>query len=308
MKVIFFYVEGSAEFGLGHLSRVVPLYHNLIANDYKVIVYHYGDNLGEAFLEIHGVEYKSINESTNLNIIKYYTDILWIVDSTALHTRNIEELLKKTDRKILISPVFDSNQINLFHHCIIRSDSHKLPISNKIVSSELFMHDRSTYYSQTDKLTLGIALSGGDSSEKINYLLANILDDKSIKKLINKIRIYVGLKGSFTLPRKDKDSYFIHVEFISSLNSLWAMNNDVNYMIVGNGIIVDECEYQNMPYSIFDDSNNITNKSSISNKKIYLKNEIMQLKEEIYNNLAKLKNSNDSSLFLKHVSKIFNSK
>ena len=41
--MIFIYTEGGKKLGLGHLSRVIPIYNYLIKNDYKIKVILYGD-------------------------------------------------------------------------------------------------------------------------------------------------------------------------------------------------------------------------------------------------------------------------
>lgn len=249
--MICFYVEGSRKLGLGHLSRMIPIYHELSNRGKTVFVFHYGDDLGQAFLDLHQVKYISADKNCQIINKDEYKDALWLVDATNFHTRNFDDLLQKSDRKVLLSPKFDTDRVLSFSHCIIRSDPFRLPIANKRVSREHFSTNRSDYFAFKGTITLGIALTGGFSGNHLNELVSSIINDSVLNLQIKRIRVFIGSNDTFSFQRKTKESYFTEIETISSLNSLWVYAQDIDYFIVGNGIIVDECLMYDMPFCVY---------------------------------------------------------
>lgn len=249
--MICFYVEGSKKLGLGHLSRITPLYHELLNRGKTVFVFHYGDDLGQAFLDLHQVKYISADENCQIINKDEYKDALWLVDATNFHTKNFDDLLQKSDKKVLLSPKFNTEKVRSFSNCIIRSDPFQLPIANKKVSKEYFSTNRSDYFTFKGTITLGIALTGGFSGNHLNELVSSIINDSVLNLHIKRIRVFIGSNETFSFQRKTKESYFTEIETISSLNSLWVYAQDIDYFIVGNGIIVDECLKYDMPFSVY---------------------------------------------------------
>ena len=153
------YVEGSKKLGLGHLSRIVPIYHSFLDKGHEIEVYFFGDDIGSSYLNLHSVHFQNTDSMIFFEDEVQEQD-LWIVDATNIHTTVFKNLIINTGIKILLSPKFNNELVYVFDACIIRSDPFNLDISNKIVDPYVFPLNRGQYYFTKGDLKYQEAIQG----------------------------------------------------------------------------------------------------------------------------------------------------
>ncbi len=298
--MIFIYTEGGKKLGLGHLSRVIPIYNYLIKNDYKIKVILYGDELGIAYLDVNQIPFIISKDFIKNNTIQHDKDI-WIVDSTDIYEEEILIILKKSSgSNILLSPKFKTSKCKYFVSCILRSDPFNLPMEKKFVSPYYLSYNKAKYELDNNMFIIGIALSGGANNAILNKLVNKIINDPKLNSKVWKLQVFMGGSNHLEFERKSRESYEVDIEFISSLKSLWNYTNDVDLMIVGNGILVDECIFEQKPFFIFnpDENNKLIIKSDFiknSNEKYVIDFNNITGKMSGYLNQNKEKSLNDIS-------------
>ncbi|UBZ06863.1 hypothetical protein LDL76_16090 [Salegentibacter mishustinae] len=255
--MILIYTEGGKELGLGHLSRISPIYKYLSENGYETKVILFGDELAMAYLNVNNIPFTISEKYTKINPLanKKYT---WLVDSTDIYNDEVLNDIKKYSvSTILLSPKFNISKCTYFTASVLRSDPYNLPIDSKFISSHYFIYNNSKIELDNSKFVLGIALSGGSNNIVISELVSKIINDEKIYEKVQKIKVFIGGSDFLQFKRKTKESFEIELEFISSLKSLWNYAENIDLMIVGNGILVDECIFEQKPFFIFNpDENN----------------------------------------------------
>jgi spore coat polysaccharide biosynthesis predicted glycosyltransferase SpsG len=236
-KTVNLYTQGSKKLGLGHLSRIVPIYHYLKKDGIFVNVFLYGDELGHAYLEYHSVDFLNVNDYRSSE----HRQDVWLIDSTDIYEDWLLREIEIAKAKILLSPKFDEKKVQIFSKALLRADPFNLKIMNKVIDSNFIIFNDGGFKKLKSKKVLAIALSGGDASTNIHKLLETILSNHALVQLISRIKVFLGGSDILKIPRPSKFSYDVDLIFISSLGSLWEMTDDVDLFLVGNGIIVDEC-------------------------------------------------------------------
>lgn len=244
------FVQGSIKLGLGHLSRVVPLYHFLRSRDLEVRVFFYGDTLGQNYLSFNSVEFQSFN----LNDEVSSSIDFWIFDTTDFYFNHSSSTFLNSQARILLSPNFNCNKASSFTHAVIRSDPYLLPIKNKYVSPYYFSFSDGRFGKSGYGLRLGVALSGSNCNSTIERIINKVLSDTRLIEKVELVRIFSTGTTDFDLNRIQNNAYSVSIEIISSLNSLWCFAEDLNLMIVGNGLIIDECILKSKNFFVFDES------------------------------------------------------
>lgn len=260
------YVEGGKQLGLGHLSRIVPLYHNLCERFKEINVYLFGDDVAVAYLTLNQVESVIMVTDSDDYDNNPESDYLWIVDSTDIHNKTLFSRISRASYRVLISPKFNDNKVTLFNYCILRSDPFNLDIRNKYVSTEYFTFNDGSFYTSGSKKTIGICLSGANVGKVLDDLITHLINDNLLSKYVSRIKVFMGSNTTLSFSRERIESYQIELLFISSLKSFWGYAEDIDLMIVGNGIVIDECKIQRKTFLIFlHDKENDTLKSSLDN-------------------------------------------
>jgi len=250
------YVQGSKLLGLGHLSRIVPIYKGLESCHDNVNLYFHGDEVGESYLKVNCVDFFSLKKEK----IKIKNSKLWVIDSTDIYEQEIEKSISRANTVVLLSPKFNPNKFLLFTHAILRSDPFSIPVNNKFISKDFFSYNRGGVENYKKKQTMGVALSGSDSSNSIQMIVNAIINNVEISKHISGLKVFLGSTSSINFSRKNKESRLIDIEFISSLRSIWNYKTEIDLLIVGNGIILDECILENQNFILF---NNVKSNSVI---------------------------------------------
>lgn len=245
------YAQGSKSLGLGHLSRVITLYHELKCHNTNINVFLHGDDEGATYLKINNVPFILLSEID----FKIKNSIIWIIDSTDIYEKDIEELISSAKIKILLSPKFNPTKISLISHAILRSDPFNLHIKNKYISKNYFIYNRGDFEESQTKTSVGIALTGSDSKNSINKIVNLLINDSSISYYIDKLIVFLGSTTNIDFYRKNIESKGLDIEYISSLRSIWGFKRDLDILIVGNGIIVDECIIENQNFILYNNNN-----------------------------------------------------
>ena len=175
----------------------------------------------------------------------------WIIDSTEIYEKKLANIIFSSKKQILLSPKFKLKKTNKISHAILRSDPFKLKVKNKFVSSSYLIYNKGEYEKKSEYFCLGIALSGSDVSEKITSLINSIINENILSSKINSIKTFLGSSQEINFDRKNENSYFIDLEFISSFSSLWKFKHNFNLLIVGNGTIVDECILEKQDFLLY---------------------------------------------------------
>lgn len=298
--MIFIYTEGGKELGLGHLSRISPIYNYLSQNGYETKVILFGDELAMAYLNVNNIPFITSEKYSKINLAENKKDV-WLVDSTDIYNEEVLNDIKQfSGSTILLSPKFNISKCEYFTACVLRSDPYNLPIDNKFISPYYFIYNNSKLELNKTKINIGIALSGGSNNIVISQLVAKIINDKKIYEKVQKVKVFIGGSDHLQFKRETKESYEIELEFISSLKSLWSYTEDIDLMIIGNGIIVDECIFEQKPFLIFnpDENNKLIIKSDFiknSNEKYIIDFNNITDKMSGYLNQNKKKSLNDIS-------------
>lgn len=250
------YVQGSKLLGLGHLSRIVPIYKGLESCYNNVNLYFHGDEVGESYLKVNSVDFFSLTKK----VIKIKDSELWIIDSTDVYEQEIEKSISRANTVVLLSPKFNSNKFLLFTHAILRSDPFSIPVKSKFISKDYFSYNRGVFENYIKKNTIGVALSGSDSSNSIQMIVNAVINNDKLSDHISGLKVFLGSTYSINFSRISKESRLIDIEFISSLRSIWNFKTEIDLLIVGNGIILDECILENQNFILF---NNIKSNSVI---------------------------------------------
>ena len=252
-------MQGSRTLGLGHLSRIVPVYQFFKNNGYKIRFYFHGDDLGESYLSQNSIDYFTSSSKTNFKI---NASEIWIVDSTNIYEEYFEKLLSQAGKVILLSPKFCNQKLGFISHCIIRSDPFHLNVKSKYVGKEFFTYNKGSFEKFESKLSLSLVLSGGQMPEAISAVLQVILDDRYISSYFSKIRVFLGSASNISFVRDYRISGHIDLEFISSIRSIWSFKRKSDLFIVGNGLIVDECIQEKQDFILYNfDKKNLKIKS-----------------------------------------------
>jgi len=248
------YTQGSKILGLGHLSRIVPIYHLLISNNLKVKLFLHGDIIGQSYLKINNVDFSLITkDKSDINNEK---SSFWLIDSTDIYEEEIESIIFKSKIKILLSPKFNSAKHFIFTHAILRSDPFNLSIPIKYVSEKYFVFNKGNFITKRNLLNIGIALSGSDTKSTISETVDAIINNEELLKRIGMLTVFLGGTTKIDINRRIIDSYNIDLKFISSLKSLWSFQNQIDLLIVGNGSLVDECIVENKEFILFNHNPN----------------------------------------------------
>ena len=250
------YVQGSKLLGLGHLSRIVPIYKGLESCYNNVNLYFHGDEVGESYLKVNSVDFFSLTKK----VIKIKDSELWVIDSTDVYEQEIEKSISRANTVVLLSPKFNPNKFLLFTHAILRSDPFSIPVNNKFISKDYFSYNRGVFENYIKKNTIGVALSGSDSSNSIQMIVNAIINNDKLFHHISCLKVFLGSTSSINFSRISKESRLIDIEFISSLRSIWNFKTEIDLLIVGNGIILDECILENQNFILF---NNVKSNSVI---------------------------------------------
>ncbi|MDB4256182.1 hypothetical protein N9848_06050, partial [Flavobacteriaceae bacterium] len=141
------YVQGSKLLGLGHLSRIVPIYKGLESCYNNVNLYFHGDEVGESYLKFNSINFFSLTKKA----IKIKDSELWVIDSTDVYEQEIEKSISRANTVVLLSPKFNPNKFLLFTHAILRSDPFSIPINNKFISKDYFSYNRGVFENHKKK-------------------------------------------------------------------------------------------------------------------------------------------------------------
>jgi len=245
--MVWIYTQGSKNLGLGHLSRVVPIYHELISAGYEVNIFLTGDELGESYLESYGVKNDSKNEISNS--LAFDCESIWIIDATKIFQEKMIQIIANSKTCILLSPKFEISQSWIIDYAFIRSDPFHLPISNKFVKPTFFTFNK-LKKEKTGIVNIGIALSGSDASPVLNELLRKLVNS-DVASLIDKLYVFLGASLDVSIIRNTTAAYKISIILISTLDSLWNHTQNIDILIAGNGLIVDECIEQGMEFLVY---------------------------------------------------------
>lgn len=245
--MISIYVQGSKSYGLGHLSRITPIIYSLKENGISIQVYLDGDDFGSAYLNYNEIEHLCLNnkDSTLLR-----NDDFWIIDSTDIRDVNVITSLENAKKVILLSPKFNVDKIHLISEAYIRSDPFQLAIENKHVSNDYISYNHS-FHSNKLKTSIAIVLSGGDASIQQKELIDSIINDPHLNFFNFEIKLFLGGSYQFNFHRKTNESYKIDITAISTFRSVWSYSDQIDLMIVGNGIIVDECIQEGKDFIVY---------------------------------------------------------
>lgn len=278
--MICIYTQGGKSYGLGHLSRIIPLYHQLLYLNFNVKVFLHGDELAKSYLSKNGVESVAANTVDNSNFNEQVSS--WIIDCTQIWDDYFFKLISNCTNNILLSPKFNLAQIELVSSAFLRSDPFNLPIENKNISKKYFFFNKGNHFQKNEGKVLGLALSGADSQETLNRIVNSIINDTTLTKKVCKLKVFSSELDKIVFNKNKVESYFIDIEIISTLNSLWSYSNDIDLMIVGNGIVIDECIVEGMDFILYNEE-----KSPIKSidPSLVLSNSVVNLTELI----AKLK-------------------
>lgn len=244
------YTQGSKILGLGHLSRIVPIYHKLIENNINVKLFLHGDIVGASYLITNNVQFELTSKKRKYSSISS----LWVVDSTDIYEESYESLILSSKARILLSPKFNSDKQSIFTHAIIRSDPFNLSIPEKYVSAKYFVFNKGTFITKRNSLNIGVALSGSDTKSTISEIVDNIINNQNLLKWIGGLTIFLGGTTKFNFERRISKSHTVDLKFISSLKSLWSFEENVDLFIVGNGTLVDECIVENKDFILFNNN------------------------------------------------------
>ena len=250
------YVQGSKLLGLGHLSRIVPIYKGLESCYHNVNLYFHGDEVGESYLKVNSIDFFSLTKK----VIKIKDSELWVIDSTDVYEQEIEKSISRANTVVLLSPKFNPNKFLLFTHAILRSDPFSIPVNNKFISKNYFSYNRGVFENHKKKNTIGVALSGSDSSNSIQMIVNAIINNDELFDHVSGLKVFLGSTSSINFSRISKKSRLIDIEFVSSLRSIWNFKIEIDLLIVGNGIILDECILENQNFILF---NNVKSNSVI---------------------------------------------
>lgn len=270
------YTQGSKILGLGHLSRIVPIYHNLIENNIDVKLFLHGDIIGESYLKINNVQFELTSKKRNYNS----KATIWLVDSTDIYEESYELLILSSKVRILLSPKFNSAKQSIFTHAILRSDPFNLLIPEKYVSGKYFIFNKGAFTPKRNLLNVGIALSGSDTKATISEIVDSIINNQNLLKWIGQLTVFLGGTTKLNFERRSLKSHTIDLKFISSLKSLWSFEENIDLFIVGNGTLVDECIVKNKRFILYNNNSDNLKIKSI-NANLAKENEVRNISQLI---------------------------
>lgn len=302
------YVEGSKSLGLGHLSRISVIYYCL-SQYYDLRVYFHGDIVGKAYLENFGI--KSFDLEQDEAIIPKHT--FWIIDSTTISSKEIENCLVKAELVVLLSPNFDDKHLKYIDLTLLRSDPYNLNLNNKIIDKRFVVQNRLS--NLNSGVNLGIILSGADFTATLMETVEFCLNDNEISGELSSITVILGSTNAINFERKELSSYKIGLNFVSVFGNPWEYLKDTDLVIVGNGIVVEEAIAEGKKCIVYMHSKNnslLKLNESLAQKVVIAKNKT-ELKKNIIeesNNFTKekplpLNNKVPQNQLLKKLLKIF---
>jgi hypothetical protein len=227
-----FYVQAGKEIGLGHLIRSNNIIQHLIQENFDITMMMEPDDFIAPILSELGTKLCRVKQGSGPLIID------------AINFSNIsDDIILSYYPRILISPVFD--KFELITHFITRNlEPHLANDIPSNVKTEIdpllsFTTVKDLIKKKLDfkEIDLGICISGSNdyvNLEKLLRVIARIDNVKSIKM------IGQGLKADFQVD--DIDFKFSNFE-----KTPWKYFQNINVFIGGEGIMLSEALYQNIP-------------------------------------------------------------
>ena len=227
-----FYVQADKKIGIGHLMRSKSIIDSLRGENIRTrLMLDCNDFIKPILKEL------DINSSE----VKKGTGAL-IIDAINLEKIS-ESVLLSYNPRILISPIFD--RFDLVTHYFTRSIDPQ--IKNNIPSNVKTLIDPLFFFSSIDslnkrrlnfeELNIGICISGSNDYVNLDKLIRVITRLKSLKSL--KV---IGQKLSLESVKCGVDFKFSNFE-----KTPWNFFKDINIFIGGEGIMLAESLYQNIP-------------------------------------------------------------
>jgi spore coat polysaccharide biosynthesis predicted glycosyltransferase SpsG len=247
--VVVSFVQGGRKQGLGHIYRIAAVISELDKLGVKVDICFDGDEFGAYHLKILG---RNITPLENFQDIEKI-DIL-IIDGVSVSSP-YSDLLKKSKRIVLLSPVFDRPE--LVTEAYIRINPENLLISNAFVGriwSVIFQSSVQVISENKNPLSLGISLSGG-ISPYLAEVLSVVGELPNIRNLIAVLKVAIGghsfneverLLSNIVPTGIDLVLVKGHGNIISSLEPL-------DIVICGDGITVDQTCHAGIPCIVYSD-------------------------------------------------------
>ena len=157
--MIVVYVQGGRDTGLGHVVRASTIVSLLKMDGHDVAILFDGDDFGLSQLNAMGLEVSTIEDVMRLKKI----DAL-VLDAVSISQEYLR-VMDKCSRRILLSPVF--NRPELITEAYLRFPPNGALRSISSVSRSYSVVREQTdnlVYKESNKLSIGIVMSGGKSS------------------------------------------------------------------------------------------------------------------------------------------------
>jgi len=227
-----FYVQADKKIGIGHLMRSKSIIESLRGNNVRTRLMLDRNDFIKPILKELDITSSEVKEGTGALIID------------AVNLEEISEsILLSYNPRILISPIFD--RFDLVTHYFTRSiDSQiktNIPPNVKTVIDPLFFFSSIENFNKRrlnfEELNIGVCISGSNDYVNLDKLIRVISRLKSLKSL--KV---IGQKLSLDSLKCGVDLKFSNFE-----KTPWNYFKDINVFIGGEGIMLAEALYQNIP-------------------------------------------------------------
>jgi hypothetical protein len=297
-----FYVQAGKEIGLGHLIRSNNIIQHLSQENFDITMMMEPDDFIAPILSELGTKLCRVKQGSGPLIID------------AINLSNISDsIILSYNPRILISPVFD--RVDLVTHIFTRNlDPQLLNEVPSYVKMEIdpllfftTVNDLEKQILDFEEINVGVCISGSNDYINLNEILKVIIRNKNVKSI--KI-IGQSLELDFL-------DYEVDIKFSNFEKTPWDYFNNVNVFIGGEGLMLSEALYQNIPAismcrNKFKGKNNNLIKSGLLNiidfnhgwegvlLSILGNKELLQ---DQYNKLRNLKIPNSNPLIIKKIKK-----
>jgi spore coat polysaccharide biosynthesis predicted glycosyltransferase SpsG len=243
------YVQGGRDLGLGHVVRVSTIVRLLKTDGYNVEILFDGDDFGLSQLNAMGLEVSTIEDVMSLKKI----DAL-VLDAVSISQEYLR-VMDKCSRRILLSPVF--NRPELITEAYLRFPPKGALRSTSSVSRSYSVVREQTddlVYKESNKLSIGIVMSGGKSSYMSDVVGV-------VKSANRKHHVFHSLKiaiGAYSFSHIEEylsaeKSLDLNVYLLQGKNNILKAMLPIDLLIAGDGVIVDEACFSGIPTIVYSD-------------------------------------------------------
>ena len=247
--VIVAYIQGGRSFGLGHVYRSELVISELEAFDVKVHICFDGDEFGKHQLQNLGKVPISFDDLETIEKI----DVL-LIDGIYM-PEPFTALIKKTQRVILLSPVFDHPEIatEAYLRFVPINSNYTNPFVGRMWSVVGKGSTQTSSISES-RLSIGVSLSGGVSSN-LTQTLAAIIEIPNLSKLIRVLKVAIGGHSFKEVEEilKPLISMNIDLVVVRANGNIISALSPVDIVICGDGITVDETCHAGIPCVVYAD-------------------------------------------------------